>query len=167
MENMQELNRISPPEFVVRTTKASFGLRKVVPFPSGRLDLAILQFDSLTQGLVAGVRSGGQSTARQLLYKSGSVCIDMHLQTTPGSESVLLIGQLLDSLKPGHGIGGIPVSLLRKGGTVEKKRTNDAGEFDFGVETMRGMQLVFGIGESRTIVVSVPDATTASGTRIM
>jgi hypothetical protein len=167
MEKTQELNHIKLPEFAVRTVKASFGLRNVVPFPSGRLDLATLQFDSFTQALVAGVRSGGQGTARQLLYRSGSVCIDMHLQPTPGSESIVLIGQLLDSLKPGHGISGIPVSLLSRGDMVEKKKTNDAGEFDFGVETMRQMQLVFGIAEKRTIVVSVPDAATVSPTRIM
>jgi hypothetical protein len=130
-----------------------------VPFPSGKLDLAVLQFDSETQPLAAGMRSG-QASARQLLYKSGSVCIDMRMQPTPGSESILLIGQLLDQMHPGHGIGGIPVSLLSKGDTLSRKNTNDAGEFDFGVKRMHEMQLVFKIGESRTIVVSVPEART-------
>jgi len=158
MEATKKLNNLEPPTAALQAVKASFGLRKVVTFPSGKLDLAVLQFDSELQPLAAGMRSGPGS-ARQLLYKSGSVCIDMRMQPTPGSESILLIGQLLDSLNPGHGIGGIPVSLLAKGDTLSRKQTNDAGEFDFGVKPMHEMQLVFGIGESRTIVVSVPQAT--------
>jgi hypothetical protein len=99
----------------------------------------------------------GHATARQLLYKSGSVCIDMRMQPTPGSESIVLIGQLLDSMSPGQGMGGVSVSLMSKGDTVSRKKTNDAGEFDFGLEPLRDVQLVFGIGDSRTIVVSVPE----------
>jgi hypothetical protein len=158
MEQSEQLRRAKPPESSLRAVKAGFRLRKVVEFPSGKLDLATLQFDSSTQPLVAGVRSGPTS-ARQLLYKSGTVCIDMRMQPTPGSESIVLIGQLLDSLNPGHGIGGIPVSLLLKGSMVSRKQTNQDGEFDFGLEPTSDMQLVFGIGASRTIVVAVPQAT--------
>jgi len=162
MEATKKLSSMEPPETALHAVKAGFGLRKVVVFPSGKLDLAVLQFDSECQPLAAGMRSGAGS-ARQLLYKSGSVCIDMRMQPTPGSESILLIGQLLDSLNPGHGIGGIPVSLLAKGDTLFRKKTNDVGEFDFGVKPVHAMQLVFGIGESRTIVVSVPEATAHTG----
>jgi hypothetical protein len=165
METTKKLAHLDPPEASLQAVKAGFGLRKVIPFPSGKLDLAVLQFDSEREPLVAGVRSG-HGSARQLLYKSGSVCIDMRMQPTPGSESIILIGQLLDSLNPGHGISGIPVSLLSKGDTVSRKETNNAGEFDFGLNLQRELQLVFGIGESRTIVVSVPDGM-SSGHRLM
>jgi hypothetical protein len=157
MQQTRQSKRMEPPEPTLRAVRAGFGLRKVVSFPSGKLDLATLQFDSDRQPLAAGMRSG-QASARQLLYKSGSVCIDMRMEPTPGSESIVLIGQLLDSMNPGHGIGGVPVSLLSKGDTVSRKQTNDAGEFDFGLKLGRDMQLVFGIGESRTIVVSVPES---------
>jgi hypothetical protein len=162
MDEIQRLSDAEPPESSVRAVKAGFRLRKVVPFPSGALDLATLQFDSAQQPLVAGVRSG-HASARQLLYKSGTVCIDMRMQPTPGSESIMLIGQLLDTMNPGHGIGGIPVSLLSRGDMVSRKQTNQDGEFDFGLEPSRDMQLVFGIGDSRTIVVAVPE----SGNRVM
>jgi hypothetical protein len=158
MDEIQQTNDVEPSTSSLRTVKASFRLHKVIPFPSGRLDLATLQFDSDLQPLSAGVRSG-QASARQLLYKSGTVCIDMRMQPTPGSESIVLIGQLLDSMNPGHGIGGISVSLLSKGDMVSRKHTNQDGEFDFGLESNRDMQLVFGIGESRTIVVAVPEST--------
>jgi hypothetical protein len=156
MKQTRQSRRTEPPQAALRAVKAGFGLRKVVPFPSGKLDLAMLQFDSERQPLAAGMRSG-QSSARQLLYRSGNVCIDMRMQPTPGTESVLLIGQLLDSMDPGRGLGGIAVSLLSKGGTMLSKKTNDAGEFDFGLETSRDIQLVFGIGDKRTIVVAVPE----------
>jgi hypothetical protein len=165
MVQTRQSNRTEPPEASLRAAKAGFSLRKVVSFPSGKLDLAILQFDSDRQPLAAGMRSG-QGAARQLLYKSGSLCIDMRIQPNLGSESIVLIGQLLDSMNPGHGIGGIPVSLLSKGDMVSRKQTNEAGEFDFGVEPGRDMQLVFGIGESRTIVVSVPEGGDSSN-RVM
>jgi hypothetical protein len=156
MDETQQLNRMEPPESTLHAVKAGFRVRNVIPFPSGRLDLATLQFDSKLQPLVAGVR-GAYASARQLLYKSGTVCIDMRMQPTPGAESIVLIGQLLDSMNPGHGMGGVPVSLLSRGDTVSRKQTNQDGEFDFGLEPSGDMQLVFGIGESRTIVVAVPE----------
>jgi hypothetical protein len=164
MDETQQLSGAEPPESAVRAAKAVFRLRKVLPFPSGRLDLAALQFDSNREPAAVGVR-GAHASARQLLYRSGSVCIDMRMQPTPGSESMVLIGQLLDSMNPGHGIGGIPVSLLSHGDMVSRKQTNQDGEFDFGLESEGegNVQLVFGMADSRTIVVAVPD----SDTRVM
>jgi hypothetical protein len=149
--------RFEPPAWAVRAVQASFALKKILPFPSGKIEMAKLFFDSSLQPIVAGVR-GSAPTARQLLYKSGSVCIDMRMQPTPGSISMVLLGQLLDSTKPDHGIGGVPVSLLSAGDTISSKRTNYVGEFDFGVAALQQMQLVFGMADSRTIVVPVPDA---------
>jgi hypothetical protein len=157
MRHTSQPNRTEPPKPCVQAVKKGLGVRKVVAFPSGKLDLAMLQFDSETQPLAAGIRSG-QVSARQLLYKSGSVCIDMRMEPTPGSESIVLIGQLLDSMNPGHGISGVPVNLLSKGDMVSRRQTNAAGEFDFDLEPGRDMQLVFGISENRKIVVSVPEA---------
>jgi len=159
-------SRYGPPEPSIRVVRASFALRKVIPFPAGNLELARLVFDSAQQALAAGVR-GGYASARQLLYKSGSVCIDMRMQPKPGSGSVLLIGQLLDSTRPTHGIGDVPVSLLSEGDALSHKKTNDVGEFDFGFEGLRHVQLVFGIGERRTLVVPVPDVEIEPGQSIM
>lgn len=156
MEKSTQLKHMEPPEASLKAVEAAFKTRKVLAFPSGKLDLAVLQFDSDLQPIAAGMRSGPGS-ARQLLYRSGTVCIDMRMQPTPGSEAMVLIGQLLDSMTPGHGIGGIPVSLLSKGNPVSRKNTSVNGEFDFGLNENRDMQLVFGIGDSRTIVVAVPD----------
>jgi len=113
-------------------------------------------FDSARHGSGTGVRSGAPS-GRQLLYKAGSVCIDMHIQSKPGSDSLVLIGQLLDSERPGHGLRDVSVALLCEGDTISYQTTNDFGEFDFGIETPHHLQLVFGIEQRRPLVVSMPD----------
>ena len=146
-----------PPAWAIRAVNASFAVHKAVRRPTERLELATLLLDSMLQPAVAGVR-GTPAVARQLLYKAGSLCIDMRLQTKPGSDSMVLVGQLLDSTKPDHGISGIPVSLIAKGGKVVKGKTNKVGEFDFGITSFGQIHLVFGMGKSRTIIVPVPNA---------
>jgi len=149
-----------PPAWAVEAVNNSFALRNVIPFPEGKLELASLLFDSALQPIAAGMR-GSSPVVRQLLYKSGSVCIDMRMQPKPGSDSLVLMGQLLDSAKPDRGVSGIPVSLLCEGDTVSRAKTNDVGEFDFGLTALDHLQLVFGIGSSRTIIVPVPDGASA------
>lgn len=150
-----------PPSWAVQGVRASFAVRQAIPLQQGTLELAKLLFDSALQPMPAGMR-GTASIVRQLLYKSGSVCIDMRMQPKPGSDSMILIGQLLDSAKPDQGMRGIPVSLLCHGDTVSRGKTNDVGEFDFGITARRQLQIVFGIGDRRTIVVPVPDGESAS-----
>lgn len=149
-----------PPTWAVRAVQASFAVSRFKSKP-GKLEIAKLVFDSRLQPLVAGLR-GTAAVARQLLFRSGSMCIDMRMQPKPGSDSVVLIGQLLDSAQPDHGVGGIPVSLLSKGKTVSRGKTNEVGEFDMGISVVDQMQLVFGIGKGRTIVVPVPEGESQS-----
>ncbi|HUK26499.1 MAG TPA: hypothetical protein VLV49_18115 [Terriglobales bacterium] len=95
---------------------------------------------------------------RQLLYRSGPVCIDLHIQPRPGMVAAEVTGQLLDSRRPSHIMRDIPVSLLYDGGAVSHQTTNQVGEFDFRVDSPRHLQLVFGIGKRKSVVVTVPDA---------
>lgn len=147
----------TPPESSIRVVEASFALRQLMSARTEKFELAMLIFDSSQiKTVAAGVR-GSHASARQLLYKSGSVCIDMRMQPKPGSDSVVLMGQLLDSSRPAHGIGDVQVSLLCEGDTLSRKTTNQVGEFEFGFGAVRDVQLVFGIGESRLLVVPVPN----------
>jgi hypothetical protein len=162
MDFANQENDNQPSETSVLSVRAGFALRNVIPFPTGNLEMANLVFDSAEQALVAGVR-GSAASARQLLYKLGSICIDLRVQPTPGADSVVLVGQLLDSTRPTHGIGDILVSLLSQGSAISHKKTNDFGEFDFGFESQSETQLAFGIEKSRTIVVPVPNVTAEAG----
>ena len=128
---------------------------RTLPLPGESREAVVLVFDSMQQRPGRAVR-GGLSSARQLLYKSGSLCIDMHMRPKPGSISVALTGQILDSRRPAHAMRDIPVSLCCGEDPILRKTTNAFGEFDFGVDTAQGLQLVFGINERRKVVVPVP-----------
>jgi len=158
MKFAKKETQYAPPESSIRLVEASFAMRRLMSARTEKFELAMLVFDSAQVATVtAGVR-GGYAPGRQLLYKSGTVCIDMRMQPKPGSDSVVLMGQLLDSSRPAHGIGDVPVSLLCEGDTLSRKTTNQVGEFEFGFGALRDVQLVFGIGESRLLVVPVPNA---------
>jgi hypothetical protein len=133
--------------------------KSVARLGSGKVTMATLVFDS-TRAAAFGLRST-VSCARQLLYKSGSVCIDLHVQPKPGSESVVVVGQLLDSLRPARRVGNIPVSLLRDGSAVSTKKTNDYGEFDFAFDSPDSLHIAFGLEDQETLVVPLPDAALA------
>lgn len=154
-----------PPAYALQAVKTSFVLQRTFAAKENKgkkFEIARVLFDSALQPVTAGVR-GTASVVRQLLYRSGTLCIDMRMQPRPGSESMVLIGQVLDSAKPDHGIGGIPVRLLCKGDTLSQSRTNEVGEFDFGVTAVDHLQLVFGVADTRNIVVPVPDGESIRG----
>ena len=169
MKNMEIWRRVmkfakkeglyGPPDASVRLVQASFALPQGLPTRSQKFELAMLVFDSSQVTRVAAGVRGSHTSARQLLYKSGSVCVDMRMQPKPGSDSVVLMGQLLDSTSPAQGMGGVPVSLLCEGDTLSRKKTNQVGEFEFGFGALHTVHLVFGIGESRLLVVPVPAVT--------
>ena len=118
-------------------------------------ELAVLIFDSATSASPRGVR-GVDGPARQLLYRMGTVCIDLCVQPELGSKEFVLVGQLSDSQESGHGLGDIPVSLLCEGNQISQDKTNAVGEFVFGFRTLHGGELVFAMGR-KTLVVPVPD----------
>jgi hypothetical protein len=140
----------------VRPVKANFAALKL-GLPRGEhVEVASLVFDSAQQAGASGVRSGSVAT-RHLLYRAGSVCIDMQIQPKLGSEAMVLFGQIMDSTPPVRGMGNIPVSLLSGASTLTKLHTNSVGEFNFGLEAPNHLQLVFGIPDHRTLVVPVPN----------
>jgi hypothetical protein len=150
-------NRCTPPESAVRLVQASFSFHKMLQFPAEGLQLAKMVFDSAQQPSAAGVR-GSSTPARQLLYRSGNVCIDLQIQPRLGSGSVVLIGQVLDIATPAYGMGDVSVTLLCGGDLISRKKTNDLGEFDFRFEMLQQVQLVIGIDTNRKVVVPVPRA---------
>ena len=126
------------------------------------VELAELIFDSTKQSTATEGTRSTAAVARQLLFQAGSLCIDMCVQPKPGSDIVVLIGQLLDSRHPDHGIKDIPVQLLCEGHTISDDKTNDVGEFEFAIECRQDMQLSFGIAKRRKLIVPLPTASTVA-----
>jgi hypothetical protein len=85
-------------------------------------------FDSLAEGASTGLRNSVVA-ARQLLFRIGTIFIDLEVGRETDSKSAFLIGQMLDSSKPGHPPAGVPVELLDHGRRVAMTSSNDYGEF--------------------------------------
>ena len=83
---------LAPPEGVVRVVKLEMAARQGQPGP---WTLARLVFDSLNQPLPAGVRSGASDT-RQLMFDAEGTVVDLVLDTRPQSQTVSLVGQVVD-----------------------------------------------------------------------
>ncbi|HEY1263054.1 MAG TPA: hypothetical protein VGF06_05990 [Terriglobales bacterium] len=79
------------------------------------------------------------------------------MQPKLGSDSLVVIGQLLDSKHPDQALKNVRVSLQSERGTIARSKTNRVGEFEFRVEAFSGLQLAFAMGARRTVVVPVPE----------
>ena len=88
--------RLTPPDNAVRMVKLEFAARQsqqAAPWVLGRL-----VFDSLTQPLPAGIRSG-VSDSRQLVFDADGTIVDLVLNAKPQSTTVSLVGQVVDKRK--------------------------------------------------------------------
>lgn len=112
------------PGQVVLTVNGSFAIEKG---GDNRLPFELL-FDSTAQALPAGARSSLVGV-RQVLYRIGSVYIDMEFDQQGNSSRWVLVGQMLDSARPGHPLTKVPISLLERGRNVFRTHSNDNGEF--------------------------------------
>ncbi|MBV9145255.1 MAG: zf-HC2 domain-containing protein, partial [Acidobacteria bacterium] len=115
-----------PPSGLVRSVKAYFGTQQ--KFAPESASIFELLFDSLAQPLAAGARASVAS-ARQLLYRVGTVYVDMRVDSALNSEQAALVGQMLDSAHPRHPVAGVPVILMDGRKNVASTISNNNGEF--------------------------------------
>jgi hypothetical protein len=145
------------PPSTLRVVQAYLGPLQYGRSERAGFDIAQLTFDSFQQFGLAGIRGASSSVPRQLLYKCGTLCIDMRLEPKPGSSHIVLVGQLVDAHKPLKGFEDVSVSLLSHGDKLSETTTNQFGEFHFAFESVKHMQLFFGIEQS-SVVVPLPDS---------
>jgi len=113
-----------PPAQIVLTVNASLAIEKDGHDSSS---LEVL-FDSTAQPLPTGARSSLIGD-RQVLYRLGSVYVDMEFESQADSRRWLVVGQMLDSARPGRPLTGIHISLLERGRNIARTTSNDNGEF--------------------------------------
>jgi hypothetical protein len=145
--------KYAPPDSVLRSVRGHFALQR--PSKSTVLSRMKLVFDSLMNPAPVGVRSSGAS-ARQLLYRNGNYSVDLRVELQADSGRIAMVGQVLDSGEPAHGIGDIPVSLQGGDGGWQGMTTNHLGEFHFECPQSDSLQLSLGVNPKRTLVVSIP-----------
>jgi|SRR5581483_1563743 len=87
-----------------------------------------LLFDSEDQATGDGLRNS-VIAARQLLFRIGSVFVDLEVGRETDSNQASITGQMLDSSTPGHPPAGIRIALLDRNRLVASASSNDHGEF--------------------------------------
>jgi hypothetical protein len=127
------------PEGLVRMAKAAYGEYGVVG-KRAKVRLADVLFDSFRGPLAVGVRST-TSSARQVLYATGTHRIDVRLEPHSDSDKVAVIGQVLDSAEPGRDLQGLTVRLLAGRKVLGESETQRFGEFQFECELTEHLEL--------------------------
>ena len=141
-----------PPAGIVRAVKAYFVTQQTKAMqPKGAFELL---FDSLAQPAVAGARASVAS-ARQLLYRIGTVYVDMRVDSEVNSERAALVGQMLDSARPGHPVSGVPIILMDGRRSVASAMSNDNGEFQIDFVIKSNLRLSVTVGDGAPVYLPI------------
>lgn len=150
-----------PADQIVLTVKASLAIQRDTT--KGISHTSELLFDSLAQPLPPGARASVAST-RQLLYRIGSVYVDMEIERNPKSERAALIGQMLDSARPGHPVAGVAVALHERGRNVSRTLSNENGEFRFHFEVKNDLKVQVSVDRRHPVYLPITNIDAESHT---
>src|ERR1700675_2321093 len=146
-----------PPAGTVRLAKAAFATAGMAqPQKESRGVIEVL-FDSFLQPAVAGARSVVIGT-RQMLYRADPYQIDIQIEPKPGSNRLVITGQLLDLSHPGIIRRGIQVTLSNHRGNTVMAATNQFGEFSGEIENSGDLELTIPGEADKPIVISLRNA---------
>jgi len=145
-----------PPEHAVRIAKAGFiGVRPEAK-SAGVPGLVEVLFDSFLQPLVTGARSAGSET-RQMLYRAGPYQVDLHIEAKPGTNKLVVTGQLLDMRNPDVPGRDVPVTISNLRGHIVQTMTNEFGEFREEVRASGDLELKLPGENDQAIILSLRD----------
>lgn len=129
----------TPPADATRMAKLAFAGR--FSPQSNSAVFANLTFDTLRQPALAGIRSGA-AAARQLLYETEGVAVDLRFDHSPAVKLIHVTGQILDKRAPHGAIRNAAVTVWTPNGLpVAEARTNDFGEFRLQFESQEALKL--------------------------
>jgi hypothetical protein len=148
-----------PPASAVRFVKATYSSERRWGWLPQIARIARLVFDSSRQPSPAAVR-GSMPSSRQFLHEAEPFVIDLRVESEPAKKRVWLMGQVLNSEKPGKKIEAVDVVLLSGERLVAKTAANPSGEFELEFGDERGLQLFINIRGQRAIGIVLPDPET-------
>ena len=141
----------------VRLAKAAFAASGMAQPKKKSQGFIEVLFDSFLQPAMAGARSVVIGT-RQMLYRADPYQIDIQIEPKPGSNRLVITGQLLDLSDPGVIGRDIKVTLSNRRGNTVVAPTNQFGEFSGEIENSGDLELsIPGDGE-QPIVISLRNA---------
>jgi hypothetical protein len=146
-----------PSAETVRLAKAAFATAGMVQAQKEPQSLIEVLFDSFRQPAVAGSRSVVIGT-RQMLYRADPYQIDIQIEPKPGSNRLVITGQLLDLSHPGIIGRDIQVTLSNRRGNKVLAATNQFGEFSGEIENSGDLELSVPGETDQPIVISLRNA---------
>jgi len=146
-----------PPTDTVRIAKAAFAASGSAETNKESHGLIEVLFDSLRQPALAGARSVVIGT-RQMLYRADPYQIDIQIEPKPGSNRLVITGQLLDLSHPGVIGRDIQVTLSNRRGNTVLAPTNQFGEFSGEIENSGDLELSIPGDGGQPIVISLRNA---------
>jgi hypothetical protein len=146
-----------PPADTVRLAKAAFATAGMTQEQEGSRGLIEVLFDSFMQPALAGSRSVVIGT-RQMLYRADPYQIDIQIEPKPGSNRLVITGQLLDLSHPGVIGRDIQVTLSNRRGNTVLAATNQFGEFSGEIENSGDLELSIPNSGEQPIVISLRNA---------
>jgi hypothetical protein len=99
-----------PPADAVGVVKAAYELPRRSSQEKESRSLVEVLFDSFLQPAAAGARSKATG-ARQMLYRADSFQIDLQIEPKPGSNHMVVTGQMMDVSTPEIVSSGVQVKL--------------------------------------------------------
>ncbi len=146
-----------PPADTVRLAKAAYLTTRLNTPPKESRSLVEVLFDSFLQPAVAGARSIVIGT-RQMLYRADPYQIDIQIEPKPGTNRLVITGQLLDLSNPGVIGSDIQVTISNHRGNTVVAATNQFGEFSGEVENTGDLELTVPGEAGQPIVISLRNA---------
>jgi hypothetical protein len=146
-----------PPADAVRIVKAAY-----VPARTGsqeeeaKSSVEIL-FDSFLQPATVGARSKATG-ARQMLYRADSFQIDLQIEPKPGSNHMVVTGQMMDVSTPEIVSSGVQVKLSNFRENVIYTVTNEFGEFRCEIDNSGDLELSVPGRAGKPISISLRNA---------
>ena len=142
----QEEAQCAPPADSVRVVKSQFaGIQTGIK----ENPIVRLLFDSQLQPAAAGVR--GSVPARQLLYETDELCIDLRLEVWHSEHRICMVGQILSRSASQLKNQELPVRLYEQNLPLAEGVTNQFGEFQLEFSSNDSVSLAIGQSEETRI----------------
>jgi hypothetical protein len=146
-----------PPEHAIRIAKAAFAAVRLERKSARVPGLVQVLFDSFLQPLVQGARSSASGT-RQMLYRAEPYQVDLQIEAKPGSNKLVVTGQLLDLRNPDAPGRDVAVTISNLRGDVVQTVTNEFGEFREEIMSSSDLELKLPGENEKAVIISLRDA---------
>jgi hypothetical protein len=143
----------------IRLAKAAFATSSFAAVPQQKStgNAIELLFDSFLQPALAGARSVVIGT-RQMLYRADPYQIDIQIEPKPGTNRLVITGQLLEIGASVLTATGVRVTLSNNRGNSVVVTTNEFGEFSAELENSGDLELSIPSRSGEPIVISLRNA---------